>query len=162
MSENWKSKNWDSLITGETCPVCDLLHLDKQEDEHLIKICDLTFSRLFLAKNQFVRGYCVLICRRHVIEPYELSNQERVSYFDDLALVASVLQRLFIADKMNYNILGNVVPHLHTHILPRYFTDDALNRPIDPVLKGHEVYLTASEYEGRLRLIADQVQTTRA
>lgn len=54
---------------------------------------------------------------------------------------------------MNYNILGNVIPHLHTHILPRYFTDSAPNRPIDPGLKGHEVYLSAEEYTERITLI---------
>ena len=162
MPESWKSKNWNSLISGESCPVCDLIRLDKQEDEHLIRICDLTSSRLYLAKNQFVQGYCVLICRHHVIEPYELSKAERTNYFDDLALAASVLQKVFRADKMNYNLLGNVVPHLHTHILPRYFTDSAPNRPIDPALKGQEIFLTASEYEDRIRLILDRVQVMQA
>ena len=103
----------------------------------------------------------MLICNRHVVEPYELSGQERTSYFDDVALTASVLQRVFMADKMNYNILGNVVPHLHTHILPRYFIDSAPNGPIDPQLKGHEVFLTAHGYEERIRLILDHIQMER-
>jgi diadenosine tetraphosphate (Ap4A) HIT family hydrolase len=158
MPENWKSKNWDALISGELCPVCDLIRSDAHEDEHLLQIFDLTLSQLYLAKNQFVKGYCVLICRRHVIEPYELSRQERAAYFDDVALAAEVLQKVFTAHKMNYNILGNVSPHLHTHILPRYFTDSAPNRPIDPALKGHEMFLTASEYKERINLIADQIQ----
>ena len=156
MPENWKSENWDSLISGESCPVCDQIRLGKKEDKHLIEIGDLTISRLYLAKNQFVKGYCVLICRRHVIEPHELSKQERASYFDDLALVASALQRVFKADKMNYNILGNIIPHLHTHILPRYFSDNAPNRPIDPA--SEEVILTTSEYENRSRMILDHIQ----
>jgi diadenosine tetraphosphate (Ap4A) HIT family hydrolase len=159
MSINWKSTNWDSLISGEQCPVCDLMRLEKQEDEHMIRICDLTISRLYLAKNQFVQGYCILIYNRHVIEPYELSTAERSSYFDDLALAARVLQKVFNADKVNYNILGNVIPHLHTHILPRYFTDSAPNRPIDPGM--NEVFLTANEYYKRIKLIVDQIQMTQ-
>ena len=156
MPENWKSENWDSLISGEGCPVCKQFRLDEKEDEHLLYICDLPFSRLFLAKNQFVKGYCVLICRSHVIEPYELSKKERAGYFDDLALAASALQNVFKADKMNYNLLGNIVPHLHTHILPRYFTDSAPHKPIDPGFK--KVYLTQSEYEDRIRSILDRIQ----
>jgi len=156
MSINWKSTSWDSLISGEQCPVCDLIRLEKQEDEHMIRICDLTISRLYLAKNQFVQGYCILICRRHVIEPYELSTAERSSYFDDLAQTASALQKVFNADKMNYNILGNVVPHLHAHILPRYFTDSAPNRPIDPA--SSKVFLTVNEYDKRIKLIFDHIQ----
>ena len=87
MAESWKAENWDALIRGEDCPVCELIRLDEAEDEHGIAIADLSFSRLFLAKNQYVRGYCVLMCHRHVIEPHELTAEERAKYFDDLALV---------------------------------------------------------------------------
>jgi diadenosine tetraphosphate (Ap4A) HIT family hydrolase len=157
VTESWKPKNWDALMSGEGCPVCDLIHTAKQEDEHLIAVGDLRFSRLFLAKNQYVLGYCVMICHRHVIEPYELTADERMMFFDDLALVGKGLQEAFSADKMNYNILGNVVPHLHAHILPRYFTDSAPNRPIDPAIKGQEVYLSAAEYAERIMLIQKHI-----
>ena len=155
MAENWKSENWDALIKGENCPVCELvrLDLDKAEDEHGIAIVDLSFSRLFLQKNQYVQGYCVLMCHRHVIEPYELTTDERAKYFNDLALVGRVLKKAFKADKLNYNILGNLIPHLHTHLLPRYFTDEAPQRPIDPGLKGYEVFPSTAGYEERIKLI---------
>ena len=159
MSRNWKSEQWDALIKGQNCPVCDLLSSDKAEDDHGIAIADLSFSRLFLAKNQYVQGYCVLMCHHHVIEPYELTTNERTKYFNDLALVGQVLEKAFNADKMNYNILGNLVPHLHTHILPRYFTDDAPNRPIDPGVKGREVYLSLEGYQERIKLIRSHIES---
>lgn len=151
MSKYWKSNNWDELIRGDNCPVCHLIESNKSEDEHGIFIADLSFSRLFLAKNQYVQGYCVLMCHRHVIEPYELTADERTNYFNDLALVGKALEKAFKADKLNYNILGNIIPHLHTHILPRYFTDDAPNRPIDPGL--HQLFLSPEAYEERIKLI---------
>jgi diadenosine tetraphosphate (Ap4A) HIT family hydrolase len=157
MAESWEPKNWGALVSGEECPVCDLIDTANQEDEHLIAVADISFSRLFLAKNQYVPGYCVLICRKHVIEPYQLAADERMVFFDDLALVGRVLQEGFKADKMNYNILGNVIPHLHVHIVPRYFTDSAPNRPIDPALKGHEVFLSAAEYAERIKLIQKHI-----
>jgi diadenosine tetraphosphate (Ap4A) HIT family hydrolase len=155
MPQSWKSKDWDALVSGDGCPVCDLLRTAEGEDEHGIAVADLRFSRLSLSKNQYVPGYCVLICRRHVIEPHELAADERMMFFDDLALVGKGLQAAFKADKMNYNILGNVTPHLHVHILPRYFTDGAPNRPIDPELE--KVYLSAAEYAERIRLIQKQI-----
>ncbi len=156
MAENWKSAQWDALVHGESCPVCNIIHTGKSEDEHGIAIADLKFSRLFLAKNQFVLGYCVMMCRKHVIEPYELTADERALFFDDLALVGKGLHAAFNADKMNYNILGNVIPHLHIHILPRYFTDSAPNRPIDPGLR--QVYLSVEEYAERIKLIQKHIE----
>ena len=156
MPESWKSQNWDALLSSESCPVCDLIQTAKAEDAYGIVVVDLSFSRLFLAKNQFVTGYCVMMCRKHVIEPYELTAEERSMFFDDLAVAGRGLQAAFRADKMNYNILGNVIPHLHVHILPRYFTDSAPNRPIDPGLK--EVYLSQAEYAERIKLIQEHLQ----
>jgi diadenosine tetraphosphate (Ap4A) HIT family hydrolase len=153
VAENWKAKDWDTLIRGERCPVCDLIQTAKPEDQHGIAVADLRLSRLFLARNQYVPGYCVMMCHKHVIEPYELTTDERTMFFDDLAVAGRGLQAAFQADKMNYNILGNVVPHLHVHIVPRYFTDSAPHRPIDPGLKGQEVYLSAAEYAERIKSI---------
>ena len=153
MAASWKTHNWDALVRGDQCPVCALLHIPGQEDAHLLPICDLSFSLLCLAKNQFVPGYCVLICQAHVIEPYELAVDARTRFFDDLAAAGKCLQAAFKADKMNYNILGNVVPHLHVHLIPRYFTDSAPNRPIDPTPAGHEIYLTDTTYAERMLLI---------
>ena len=158
MADNWKSKDWDALIRGEGCPVCNLIHTGQPEDEHGIAVADLRLSRLFLVKTQYVPGYCVLMCHKHVIEPSELTADERRLFFDDLALVGTSLQEIFQADKMNYNILGNVIPHLHIHIVPRYFTDSAPNRPIDPRPKGQEVYLSATSYAERIAKIQRRIR----
>lgn len=155
MPESWKPTNWDALVSGASCPVCDLLQTAQHEDEHGIAVGDLTFSRLFLAKNQYVPGYCILMCHKHVIEPYELTDEERRKFFDDVAAVAQGLQAIFGADKMNYNILGNAVPHLHVHVLPRYFTDRAPHRPIDPAAERH--CLSAGEYTERIKMIQERI-----
>jgi diadenosine tetraphosphate (Ap4A) HIT family hydrolase len=153
MAQNWKPENWDTLMSSERCPLCDLIQTATPEDEHGIAVADLRFSRLSLAKNQYVPGYCVLMCHRHVIEPYELTIDERMLFFDDLAVAGKALQVAFQADKMNYNILGNGVPHLHVHIIPRYFTDSAPHRPIDPTPQGQEIYLATAGYAERIALI---------
>jgi diadenosine tetraphosphate (Ap4A) HIT family hydrolase len=65
--------------------------------------------------------------------------------------VAQALERLFDPVKMNFAMLGNLVPHLHAHIQPRYYGDPAPGRPIgpgDPI-----VTLTHQEYEDRVRQI---------
>jgi diadenosine tetraphosphate (Ap4A) HIT family hydrolase len=61
------------------------------------------------------------------------------------------LDRVFAPMKMNFQILGNAVPHLHAHILPRYYGDPAPHRPLDP--SAGQVILTAEEYAERIALI---------
>lgn len=111
----------------------------------------LELSHLRLMRNQFVRGYCVLVCTEHVPEPYHLSPDEQVRFFQDLVRAAQALDCVFAPVKMNINLLGNLVPHLHAHLLPRYYDDSAPGRPIDP--NYQMVTLTPEEYQKRVRQI---------
>ena len=53
-------------------------------------------------------------------EPHELAPEERGDFFTDLLRAGEALERAYAADKINYQILGNLVPHLHAHIQPRF------------------------------------------
>jgi hypothetical protein len=55
-------ERWDALVRGEDCPLCAKVRSTDAVDEHGYTIADLQLSRLRLASNQFVPGYCVLIC----------------------------------------------------------------------------------------------------
>lgn len=148
----WMAREkWDALVRGEGCPVCAEVSSDAPSNEEGFFVADLDFSRLRLAANQFVAGYCVLLCRKHVQEPYDLSKEERGMYFEDIACAGQALDRVFKPLKMNFNILGNAVPHLHAHILPRYHGDPAPHRPIDP--DAQRVLLKPDEYAQRVDLI---------
>ena len=52
---------------------------------------------------------------------------------------------------MNFQILGNLVPHLHAHLVPRSYGDPAPGRPLDPNLRV--VTVEPAEYEERVRRI---------
>ena len=78
----------------------------------------------FLQREEVVPGYSVAYWHgRHVCEPWELRDHELIGYFGEVNLVSRTLSDLFGSAKMNYQILGNVVPHLHVHILPRSQSD---------------------------------------
>ena len=75
-------------------------------------------------------GYTIAIWRgRHVAEPTELSEDEAASYFSDVLRIGRALDEHFRPLKLNFEILGNTVPHLHTHILPRYLDDGSPGSP---------------------------------
>ena len=123
---------WDRLVRGAACPLCAAIQSDTTIDPYGITVADLPLSRLRLAVNQYVPGYCVLICATHVIEPYHLSATDRQQFWDDLLLAAQAIGDVFAPIKMNYQVLGNAVPHLHAHLVPRYYGDAAPGQPIDP------------------------------
>ncbi len=144
-------EEWNALVRGEGCPLCGAVAASEPVDDYGCTIADLGLSRLRLAANQFVRGYCVLICTRHVREPYDLAADERAAFFEDMMRAARALERVFQPTKMNFQILGNAVPHLHCHILPRYYGDPAPSRPLDPELGTR--LLASREYEERVAAI---------
>ncbi len=64
-------------------------------------------------------GYACVLSKRHVVEPYELSEPEQARYFVDAMAAAKGLAELLRPAKMNYEIHGNTVAHLHMHLFPR-------------------------------------------
>jgi diadenosine tetraphosphate (Ap4A) HIT family hydrolase len=72
-------------------------------------------------------------------------------FFEDMVLAAQALENVFRPDKMNFQLLGNVVPHLHVHLVPRYYGDPAPGHPIDPT--AQIVILAESAYTQRVQRI---------
>ena len=81
-------------------------------------------SDAYLQRADIQRGYTVVTWRgRHVAEPTELAADEASAYWIEVLRVARALEEHLAPVKMNYNVLGNSLPHLHTHVLPRYADD---------------------------------------
>lgn len=122
-------ERWDALIRGDGCPLCSVVQAAEIDDPYGYFVADLEGGRLRLAADQHLPGYCLLISKKHVREPYELEREERTAFFEDMSRVGEALERVYGALKINYEILGNSVPHLHCHIQPRYYGDPYPNRP---------------------------------
>ena len=90
-------------------------------------------SRVSVAKlnpDQAFEGYTFLTLKWHEEELYRLADKDRKQFLEDMSLVASALSKAFNPDKMNYELLGNSMPHLHWHLVPRYTSDPMWGRPI--------------------------------
>lgn len=112
-------------MTGASCVMCG-----KFGQSGGLHIADLAVSRVFLHEDQFFPGYVLLVLRRHATELYELSAPERRTLIEEVSRVAEALARVFRPVKMNYELLGNQVPHIHWHLVPRLSTDPEPNAPI--------------------------------
>ncbi len=128
MTPQWPS-DWDQLTRGVGCEMCESTRPDI--DEYGIRIRATKNTDAVLQRANVQRGYTLVIWRgRHVTEPTELTDDEATSYWLDVLTVARALMQYYKPLKMNYETLGNSLPHLHTHLIPRYARDDpAPGRP---------------------------------
>lgn len=80
--------------------------------------------RVIIADEAAYPGFCRVVWQGHVAELSDLDERERAHLFDVLVVVEQVVRRVMACDKINVASLGNMVPHLHWHVIPR-FSDDA-------------------------------------
>lgn len=112
---------WESRVAGAGCPFDTPL---PEIDDERYRIRRLTAASLFLDRNQAYRGHCVLIFdRRHATRLDELTRDEWQDYADDLRAACAAVVAAVEPDHLNVESLGNVVPHLHWHIFPRFEFD---------------------------------------
>jgi diadenosine tetraphosphate (Ap4A) HIT family hydrolase len=87
-------------------------------------------SVAFLGAWQYYDGYCVLIARTHATELSGLPDAERRAYLDEMCTLARAVGAYARPRKLNYELLGNQVPHLHWHLFPRSAEDPETLKPV--------------------------------
>jgi diadenosine tetraphosphate (Ap4A) HIT family hydrolase len=88
------------------------------------------WADVYLQRAAPMAGYSVAIWKRgHVAEPTDLGPEAASGYWGEVLDAARAVRTHFGPAKMNLMLLGNAVPHLHTHLLPRYLDDPAPGKP---------------------------------
>lgn len=113
---------------GLTCKACDGRW---PSQDH--RIADLGLTVAYLFEDQFFPGWTVLVFKRHATELYELTKEERSQMIEEVTAAAQALAEEFRPVKVNYGLLGNQLPHIHWHVVPRLTDDPA---PLEAVW-GH-------------------------
>lgn len=122
------------------------------EDQNPLNICDLTYSIARLNRDQYFRGYTFVVFKRHETELHRLNDSEREGFLEEMVRISGALDQVFKPDKMNYEILGNKMPHLHWHLIPRYKSEPFWGEPVWS--NEHlERRLAFSEYQKLIRQI---------
>jgi diadenosine tetraphosphate (Ap4A) HIT family hydrolase len=87
-----------------------------------------------LGEPQITRGYCLLLPDPVVPDLNALTGDARRQFLRDMAMLGDVLLAATGAERINYEILGNVEPALHAHVIPRHAGED-------PALRKKPVWL---------------------
>lgn len=75
-------------------------------------------------------GYCRVIWHAHVKEMTDLAGDERARLLQAVFAVETIVRSLLHPEKVNLACLGNMTPHLHWHVIPRFRDDPHFPQPI--------------------------------
>ena len=120
--------SWDDLAAGVGCPFDGER---PESNEHWDKVASLSTSTVYLHKVQTYRGYSVLVYDGpHATRLDQLAIDAAMAFMADLLRVQRAVAEVLQPDHVNLELLGNAVPHLHWHIIPRYRNDPRWGSPI--------------------------------
>jgi diadenosine tetraphosphate (Ap4A) HIT family hydrolase len=103
------------------------------ETPHGLRVFEGTWADGYLGRHPVRPGYAYVIWKgRHVAEPTELPAAEAAGFWSDVARVAGAVDEQYRPAKMNWLHLGNGVPHLHVHLVPRPAGDARAGGPLEP------------------------------
>jgi diadenosine tetraphosphate (Ap4A) HIT family hydrolase len=104
------------------CPLC-------QPDRETVLWQD-RLARVVLVDDPAYPGFCRVIWQTHVAEMTDLAPAQRRHLMGLVWGVETVLRQALQPAKINLASLGNQVPHLHWHVIPRWQDDPHFPDPI--------------------------------
>ena len=104
------------------CPLC------APTGEEVVYLSDL--YRIVSVNDPNWPGFCRVILNAHAAEMTDLSMADRSAIMSAVCATESILRELLSPDKINLASLGNVVPHVHWHVIPRWRHDSHFPDPI--------------------------------
>jgi diadenosine tetraphosphate (Ap4A) HIT family hydrolase len=82
-------------------------------------VIELDHSIVYLFHDQRYVGRCIVACKQHVQELHELDAPTLQKYMADVAAVSKSIQQVTGCQKINYAAYGDLVSHLHFHLVPK-------------------------------------------
>ena len=145
----WRDpERWAALRSPDGCPIC-------RRGTPLDVVAELESSWVTMGEGSPMRGYACLVFKRHAVELHDLSEPEGAAFMRDAQRLSRAVAAATGAVKLNYEIHGNTIPHLHLHVFPRYVGDPFEGKPIDPRAVVGAVYAPREFERMRARMVAD-------
>lgn len=107
-------------------------------------------------------GFCRVIWNHHVREMSDLLPADRHALMQVVFAVESAIRQLYAPDKINLASFGNMVPHVHWHVIPRWADDRHFPEPVwGSVHRESTVNRPQVDDSTLARLIAEQIVAAR-
>jgi diadenosine tetraphosphate (Ap4A) HIT family hydrolase len=115
--------------TARPCGICALIERCRAGN-FADFVAELPHSFVILGDAQFYRGYCVVLAKRHADEIHLMPPDEARALFDETIAVGRGIALTMCPLKLNYECLGNLEPHVHWHVFPRFEADAMRAAPV--------------------------------
>ncbi|GHD71199.1 HIT family protein [Vogesella fluminis] len=86
--------------------------------------------RVILVADADYPAFCRVIWHAHVKEMTDLAPADRAHVLDWVLRTERALRDVLNPDKINLASFGNMVPHLHWHVIPRFADDKHFPNPL--------------------------------
>ena len=104
-------------MSATGCNYCDK---NEAHSVYAYEAATLPESIIYIFREQSHPGRLIVAHKEHVSDLADLSDEKRNAYFADVATAARAIHKAFRPDKINYAAYGDLVPHLHFHLVPKY------------------------------------------
>lgn len=104
-----------------------------QQESNQYVIAKMRSGWAVLGDIQPLRGYCLLLADPVVTNLNALDADRRVVFLEDMAFLGDAIMQVTGCTRINYEILGNLVPELHAHVIPRYSDEPESLRHLPPM-----------------------------
>lgn len=96
-------------------------------------------------------GFLRVILNSHVREMTDLSALDQAALMRAVCAAEAALRELLQPDKINLASLGNLVPHLHWHVIPRFADDPHFPNPVWGAKRGGAPHPAPPDLDARLQ-----------
>lgn len=107
---------------SQSCPLCEEVGgaiLWKSASCRVVRVDDPNYP-----------GLCRVIWNAHVREMTDLDAEQRGKLMTVVFAVETMIRELFSPEKINLASFGNMVPHIHWHVVPRWADDTHFPEPV--------------------------------
>lgn len=131
-----------------SCPLCAQTHLVLWRN---------TLCHILWADEPDYPGFLRVVLNAHVKEMTDLAASDRIEVMRVVFAAETALRQVMRPDKINLATLGNQVPHVHWHVIPRFLDDPHFPNPVwsgkrreltrkpDPTLQGRLIQVLSQQ-----------------
>ncbi len=137
-------------MTAAACPLC-------REDGGAVVVKN-ELLRVVLVDDADYPGFARVIVNAHVTEMTDLDPATLARVMASVYAVEDALRAVLAPDKVNLASLGNVVPHLHWHVIPRFADDAHFPQPIWGARQREPDPVKLAARRARLPKLAEEIR----